>query len=113
MMKMNFELNNFVIKMAVMNPELVESTFLISYINKFLNIYKSELKLSFKQQTSVFSLLEQKMANPDALIGYKGKSIQELIAVIRTFTKQIPVTTDAAITKFLERGQFELNYDTI
>lgn len=48
-MKLNSDLSSFVIQMAVMNPDLVETPFLISYLEKYTKIYKNELKLTFKQ----------------------------------------------------------------
>lgn len=61
-MKLNRELNNFVVKMAVLNPDLVESSFLISYLNCFTKIYRGELKLSSVEQNDLFKLLETKMS---------------------------------------------------
>jgi hypothetical protein len=43
----------------------------------------------------------------------RDKSCQELISVARHFTKATPHATNAAITKFLEKGQVNLNYETI
>jgi hypothetical protein len=48
-MKLNSDLSSFVIQMAVMNPDLVETPFLVSYLEKYTKIYKTELKLTFKQ----------------------------------------------------------------
>lgn len=48
--------------MAVLNPDLVESSFLISYLNCFTKIYRGELKLSSVEQNDLFKLLETKMS---------------------------------------------------
>jgi len=45
-----------------MNPDLVETPFLISYLNKYTRINRSDLKLAKKQQESVFKLLETKFS---------------------------------------------------
>lgn len=48
-MKLNSELSSFVIQMALMNPNLVETPFLVSYLNKFTKINRGELRLTQKQ----------------------------------------------------------------
>jgi len=88
-----------------MNPDLVETPFLISYLNKYTRINRADLKLTKKQQESVFKLLETKFSQPDAIMAFnRDKNCQELISVARFFTKSIPKATNIAITKFLEQG---------
>jgi hypothetical protein len=114
LVQLNKDLNNFVIEMAVKNPDLVDVGFLINYIKKFTNIQNSDFKLPFNQRIRIFELFENKIKGQEIeKVINREKVIYDFIHNAKVFGNLMPYSLELAINIFLTSKNFTPNYQVI
>lgn len=114
LVQLNKDLNNFVIEMAVKNPDLVDVGFLINYIKKFTNIQNSDFKLPFNQRTRIFELFENKIKGQEIeKVINREKVIYDFIHIAKVFGNLMPYSLELATNIFLTSKNFTPNYQVI
>ena len=114
LVQLNKDLNNFVIEMAVKNPDLVDVGFLINYIKKFTNIQNSDFKLPFNQRIRIFELFENKIKGQEIeKVINREKVIYDFIHIAIVFGNLMPYSLELATNIFLTSKNFTPNYQVI
>jgi hypothetical protein len=101
---LNFEMNNFVVKMAINQADAVDPEFLVSYLNRIRKLTVPAYQLPQNLKQELFKLIERKLGDPKIVKGAfrRDNKKQELVYVARHFTNELPNLTKVAYEKFVE-----------
>ena len=112
--KLNQDLNEFVISMAVKNPDLVDISFLIQYLSKFTELTNSDYQVPSKLRKEIFDLFETKIQTKDVEQSINREAqVSDLLTIARVFSSSMPHTTQFAVEKFLSLPKVQPIYQSI
>lgn len=104
--ELNQQLNNFVIKMAEQQPELVNVKFLIHYLARLQSFTNNvEFRVSWNQLQPIIKMTDAKLTDP-TLQGFGRLRIDDLFIVGEQWGNEMPNLTKIAFDRFLTPNSF-------